>query len=90
VKTDKLDRLVVMLILFTTMADATRDVVVFVWDWWPRHTVKWLAFFPTQAFLLFYFVESWRDRIMITVTSFIVWRLTYEAFLQLTQTFGAN
>lgn len=80
----KITRLVIMLILLTCLFDAARDVVMFKWDWWPRHIVKWLAFFPSLTFLLFYFVKEWKDRLMMIFASFIIWRLSYEAFLQIT------
>lgn len=69
-------------ILIFSALDAWRDAWINQ-AWWPRHLVKWAAFFGPIIFILWR--EGWlkfngrrgQNLAMLTVVSFIIWKLVY-------------
>ena len=63
----------VALLLLASAADAVRDAWIRK-DWWPRHIIKWLAFYPPLLWILVREVPPlwW---VGVIPAAWLVWRL---------------
>lgn len=70
----------VVIVLWATAFDAWRDAVVYRWKWWPRHIVKWLAFYPPLVYIVFVLELNWLEWLAIGTLALMFWRGVYEIF----------
>lgn len=78
------DRIVLCVVLFFYAAmDGWRDAWL-LHDWWPRHVVKWIAFYTLPLYLLWrdrlLKIENWKTLLWLAVGGLFFWEITYLIF----------
>lgn len=71
----------VFVIIASVIFDAWRDAWIGE-AWWPRHIVKWLAFYTPLVYILhrdgFLSRQNLKNLVILAFVSLLVWRMVYD------------
>jgi hypothetical protein len=81
---EHIDQVVLCVVLFFyTAMDGWRDAWL-LHDWWPRHVVKWIAFYTLPLYLLWrdglLKIENWKILLWLAVGGLFFWEIAYLIF----------